>query len=381
MKKLTQIFYILFLINNLLHAQTMIEETLMHEGEVREYTIYIPTNYNENEMVPLLFNFHGGSGNIDSQIAISDMRPLAEEAGFILVYPQALEDPNDGGSTNWTHKQPTMHDDTRFVEAMIEEISAQYFIDYKRIYACGYSNGGEFCFELACRLSNRIAAIGVVARSMFIDTFNECAPSHPTAVMTIHGTKDDYEGISWLGTLFYVSLDDTNEFWSTYNNTDTSPIINQLPDSNSSDASTVEQQVWLNGDGCVSVEHLKVIDGGHDWPGSFGNMDIDANERIWIFLSQHDLTGRIDCTTSFDDASANEGEQFNISPNPFNNHLTLTRMGTSPINYEIISTSGVVLLKGQLTETEVMIDTSKLPANLYLLRIGSSFTKILKTEW
>ena len=37
----------------------------------------------------------------------------------------------------------------------------------------------------------------------------------------------------------------------------------------------------INGDNCVSVEELKVHDGGHDWPGAFGNMDILADEEIW----------------------------------------------------------------------------------------------------
>ena len=380
MQKQINIIYTLFLLSNLCYAQQTIEETLLHESELRQYTIYIPSNYTGENMVPLLFNFHGGAGDIASQLAISDMRPLAEQDGFIVVYPQALEDPNDGGSTNWTHKQPTTHDDTRYVDAMIEKISAEYFIDYKRVYACGYSNGGEFCFELACRLSDKIAAIGVVARSMYIDTYNECSPTHPTAVMTIHGTKDDYEGISWLGTLYYVSLEDTNQYWATFNNTDPAPITNQLPDLNTNDETTVERFTWENGDACVSVEHLKVIDGGHDWPGTFGNMDIDASDEIWNFVSKHDLTGRIDCTTSIDDAYANELELLKVYPNPFKDHLIVTRKKDIPVNYEIITIDGQVFSKGFLTKEESTVNTSLLPPNLYLLRIGSSINKILKTK-
>ena len=43
---------------------------------------------------------------------------------------------------------------------------------------------------------------------------------------------------------------------------------------------------WINGDGCVSVEELKIINGGHDWPSplsSWGNQDINANIEIWNF--------------------------------------------------------------------------------------------------
>ena len=35
----------------------------------------------------------------------ADFRLISDTAGFILVYPQALEDPNDGNSTSWMHKE------------------------------------------------------------------------------------------------------------------------------------------------------------------------------------------------------------------------------------------------------------------------------------
>jgi hypothetical protein len=46
------------------------------------------------------------------------------------------------------------------------------------------------------------------------------------------------------------------------------------------------------------VEELKVIGGGHDWPGSFGNMTIDANIEIWKFVSRYDINGLIGCITT-----------------------------------------------------------------------------------
>ena len=65
----------------------------------------------------------------------ADFRSIADTSGFILIYPQALEDPNDDNSTNWLHKEPTDHKDIFFIEALIEEITTQYNIDTERIYA------------------------------------------------------------------------------------------------------------------------------------------------------------------------------------------------------------------------------------------------------
>jgi polyhydroxybutyrate depolymerase len=49
----------------------------------------------------------------------------------------------------------------------------------------------------------------------------------------------------------------------------------------------------LNGDNNVEIEHYKVINGGHGWPGVLGNMDINSNFIIWNFVSQFDINGKI----------------------------------------------------------------------------------------
>ncbi len=307
--------------NVLLFAQQQLDCTIFYDGNEREYTLYIPEIYSEDTPAPLIFNFHGGGGDIESQIYVSDMRPLSDDHGFLLVYPQALPDPNDGGSTNWMHKEPTDVDDIYFVEAMIDALADEYNVNEDRVYGCGYSLGGEFTFDLGCRLNDRIAAIGVVARTMQTNTYNNCSPVHPTAVLTILGTDDaisPYEGFWWGGEQYYTSADELNEYWTNFNNTDQYPTITPLPDIAPNDGSTVELHQWNNGDNDVSVYHFKVIGGGHDWPGTFGNMDIIANDEIWNFVSQFDVNGLI--YTSADEMEIVPNNNFKLSnfPNPFN---------------------------------------------------------------
>lgn len=377
--KNTLLFALLFLISiTTLTAQQLLNKTLVHDGETREYTVYIPANYQGDENVPLIFNFHGGGGDIAGQIYVSDMRPMADTAGFIVVYPQALPDPNDGGTALWTHKEPTEVDDVFFVAAMIDALADEYMIDENRVYACGYSNGGEFTFELACRLSHRIAAIGVVARSMFIDTYNECSPSHPMGVLTIHGTEDDYNGITWAGVTYYISLDDVNSYWSSFNNTDSNPLVTPLPNTNSGDGSTVEHYAWRNGEACVSVEHLKVINGGHDWPGTFGNMDIDASLEIWKFVSQYDKNGLIACSTTSVQKENNESQEIAILPNPTKGLVTIQMDLSHNLDYQIYSTIGELLLSGIIDANHKTIDVSYLPNNIYFLKVGNRIVRLVK---
>ena len=138
-------------------------------------------------------------------------------------------------------------------------------------------------------------------------------PTHPTAMMLIPGTIDqnphsNYDGFSYLGTSLYMSVNEITTFWSSYNNTDLNPVVSQLPNTNISDGSTVESRVWNNGDNCVRVEELKVIGGDHDWPGSWGNMDISASDEIWNFVSKFDIYGLIDCNNT-------GNNEININPN------------------------------------------------------------------
>jgi polyhydroxybutyrate depolymerase len=262
------------------------------EGESREYLIHIPISYDSIQSVPLILNFHGWTMSASDQMYVSDMRALSDSEQFILVYPQGTK---LWGSTHWSVGSWTtgsQANDLDFIDALTDQLANNYNLDEERIYACGYSNGGFFSQELACQLSNKIAAIGTVAANMSIQTVNNCDPSHPVPVITISGTMDNvvqYDGSQPEGT---ISHNNTLDYWITFNNMDAEPIISDLQDINIPDGSSVTLYQYLNGDNYVEIEHYKIVDGGHDWPGTFGNMDIDANTVIWNFVSQFDINGK-----------------------------------------------------------------------------------------
>ena len=273
-------------------------EYMFYDGNNREYILYIPSSYNSSQPTPVLFAFHGGTGYADGFMNYeADFRPIADTAGFILVYPQALGDPNDCFNTSWLHKDPTDHKDIFFIEALIDTLSAVYSVDTDRIYACGYSLGGMFSYELACNLNYKIAAISSVSGAAFIGAFGNCDLYHPTAVLTINGTTDNEHPYNDQSGVFFP-VPDISEFWVNHNNTDQTPVVTTIPDYDPTDGSTVERYSWLNGDNCVYVEELKVINGGHQWPGTFGNMDIDASNETWRFVSKFNISGLINCSST-----------------------------------------------------------------------------------
>ena len=268
-----------------------------HDNLNRSYQIYVPASYSVSEPIPLVFNLHGGASTATGYLnSIGDMRPIADTANFIIIYPQATTD--SSGNPTWhlggENSKSTSVDDVGFVSHIIDEVSSIYSVDLERVYVTGFSNGGYLAYEIACLLSNRIAGIGSVAGHMFIDTYNYCDPSHPTPVINIHGTDDFYEGI----TGYYLDQNLSNRYWTEYNNTDTDPVITYIENTNTQDGSTVELHSWLNGDNGISVVHYKVMGGGHSYPNlnpssskGYENGDIDSNSEIWNFLSRYDING------------------------------------------------------------------------------------------
>jgi polyhydroxybutyrate depolymerase len=263
----------------------------------RSYHIYVPASYSDTEPIPILFNLHGGASTAIGYLnSIGNMRPIADTANFIIIYPQATTD--SSGNPTWhlggENSKSTSVDDVGFVSHIIDEVSSIYSVDLERVYVTGFSNGGYLAYEIACLLSNKIAGIGSVAGHMFIDTYNYCDPSHPTPLINIHGTEDFYDGIAG----YYLDQNLSNRYWTEYNNTDPDPVITYIENTNTQDGSTVELHSWLNGDNGISVVHFKVMGGGHSYPNlnsssskGYENGDIDSNSEIWNFLSRYDING------------------------------------------------------------------------------------------
>ena len=382
MKKLFNLSFIIFLAFNLF-GQQQINKTLFFDGQSRSYIIYVPASYNGSVDYPLLFSFHGGGGTSSGFIFVNDMRPIADTANFIAVYPQAAVDPTDG-SNSWLHKTPTTHNDVNFIEAIIDTLSNDYNIDNDRVYACGYSEGGIFSYELGCRLNDRIAAFSSVSGSMLVDAFRvsyynlgNCSPIHPTAVLLIPGTIDSSPHSSYSGFQpYYMSVNDISTFWANHNNTDINPTVTTVPNSNTSDGSTIEKRIWENGDNCVAIQELKVINGGHDWPGSSGNMDINASQEIWKFVSMYDINGLINCGST--DITISSDIDFEIFPNPTSEFITINSLDKKYLSYSIFSIVGKMVMNGSIDKSNPKINISQLEPQLYILMIGGNSYKIIK---
>ena len=133
------------------------------------------------------------------------------------------------GSIAWIDKATSgvPRDETLFIEAIINSISSNYSVDLNRIYACGYSEGGVFSYELY-ELNNKIAGIASVSGSMLSESERsnlgfKLFSQHPTAIMLIPGTSDTnpllYQGccLDWGLDSYYLSVNQITDYWTNYN--------------------------------------------------------------------------------------------------------------------------------------------------------------------
>jgi poly(3-hydroxybutyrate) depolymerase len=57
-------------------------------------------------------------------------------------------------------------DDIKFISELISKLKMNYFIDEKKIFATGISNGGIMCYKIANELSHLVSGIATIASSM-----------------------------------------------------------------------------------------------------------------------------------------------------------------------------------------------------------------------
>jgi polyhydroxybutyrate depolymerase len=290
MRRLLLLSLLVACLSTLANAQETDSLTLNHGDTERYYFLTVPESYSPDEPLPLLLVFHGYTSSARYIRRYSGFDALAEQEGFIAVYPQGtlLDDKTHWNVGGWTLQSTT--DDVDFVETLIDHLTGEYAIDAERIYATGMSNGGYMSFLLGCQVSDRIAAIASVTGSMTTQTYNKCDPERPVPVLQFHGTTDPtvpYEGDErWT-----MPIDDVLMFWKSFNHTKVLPDPQPIPDIDPEDGSTVEHYVYDNANTGIAVEHYKVIGGEHDWFGVRGNKDIQATQIIWEFLSKYDLKG------------------------------------------------------------------------------------------
>ena len=129
---------------------------LEHDGASRSYEIYVPSTYDGSTAVPVVLNFHGFTSSGIGQQENTQMDETAAREGFIVVYPNGLDNSWNAGVCCGRSAETNV-DDVGFTRAVVEDLGARGCIDTARVYATGMSNGGFLSHRLACEADLMIA--------------------------------------------------------------------------------------------------------------------------------------------------------------------------------------------------------------------------------
>ncbi len=285
------VFFLLMKIGDLKEALTPALPTAT-QG-TRKFDLYVPDSYDPNFPTPLVITLHGYSA-LPSQIAqVSHWNDLADEDGFIVLYPQGSGSPTQWLTSGLPENGLPADADVTFISGLIDTLESEYNIDPTRIYVNGHSMGGGMSHVLACALADRVAAVGSVAGA-FSYPEELCNPSRPVPFIAFHGTQDmtvayDNKMTSAYGPA-YPSIPSFMEDWSKRNHCAGSAELPLEGD--------VSITRYTRCDQNAEVILYSIVGGGHTWPGDTSDLyeslgyttqQIDATRLMWQFFKEHPL--------------------------------------------------------------------------------------------
>jgi polyhydroxybutyrate depolymerase len=272
------------------NVQALEYGTIQDGGIQREYIYYHPGSAPPN--CPLVFVCHGYTGSAEGIMNYSEFNQLADEYGFAVCYPQGIED--GGGNTffnvGYDFQNNETVDDVAYLQNLNSYFQNAYSLDADKVFCTGMSNGGDLCYMLACQASETFRGVAPIAGMIMQDIMDDCNPTSEVSILEVHGTQDnvtyfdgDPNNIDGWGA--YPSIPETITF---FNNLFGLQLISteDFPNINTNDGSTVSSEKYGSSNSCTEVWLYTVSGGGHDWPGAYGNMDIEASREAWLFFDQ-----------------------------------------------------------------------------------------------
>ena len=257
---------------------TALRDSVDVDGRTRTYTVAGPADGKPERDLVLIFHGSRQTGAKHRDFTGKAFDALTAGGTAVVAYL-------DGYKGNWNDARRESRfparreniDDIGFTRAVIEKLTQTHRIDPRRVFAAGYSNGGQMVMRLVHEAPGLIAGATVIAATMPAPEgfLAADAPPAPMPVLLIHGTKDPI--ISYLGgempwwarTLFKVggralSAPETAAYFASRNGITGAPAVRTLP--GSATGTSVEITEFRHDDR-PAVTLYTVHGGGHTIPG------------------------------------------------------------------------------------------------------------------
>ena len=171
----------------------------------RFYKLYLPACY-RGQALPLVVMLHGCKQTPDDFAAGTRMNQLADEYGFIVVYPAQAWRANVERCWNWFRHRDQQRDggEPAIIAGITRQVIARYRADPRRVYIAGLSAGGSMAAIMAATYPELYAAVGIhsglpyavargaatAAAAMRWKRLGAAAPPPPIPTIIFHGDSD-----------------------------------------------------------------------------------------------------------------------------------------------------------------------------------------------
>jgi poly(hydroxyalkanoate) depolymerase family esterase len=131
-----------------------------HAGS-RAYKLYVPALAMEASR-PMVVMLHGCTQSADDFARGTQMNRLAEENGFLVLYPEQAASANVSKCWNWFQPQDQERDkgEPSLIAGMVTEVARTHGIDQRRIFVAGLSAGAAMAVVLGETYPDLFAAVG-----------------------------------------------------------------------------------------------------------------------------------------------------------------------------------------------------------------------------
>jgi poly(hydroxyalkanoate) depolymerase family esterase len=288
------------------------------------YFVYMPKTSPVKSPLPLIIMLHGCTQTAEDFAASTAMNLLAEQYGFVVLYPQQTLTCNYKRCWNWflpANQHRGSGEPARIVGMMksLRQKSAPLTIDPTRIYVAGFSAGGCMATILGATYPDFFAAIGVhsglayQAATNVKGAFDTMAHGGPDPLLRGHaaymamgdfsrvvptivfqGTKDttvipangDQVMQQWMQTNHLAA----NEAYTVDFNDPTHVTSGQIADGHAYVVAT-----WNGNNGDTQQVYWKIGNLGHAWSGgNFASSHTDprgpsASAEMYAFFMAHSM--------------------------------------------------------------------------------------------
>ncbi|QAY75097.1 PHB depolymerase family esterase [Sphingosinicella sp. BN140058] len=127
----------------------------------RAYKIYIPSRPARSPA--LIVMLHGCTQSADDFAAGTGMNAVAEERGFLVVYPEQPSSANASKCWNWFNVADQARDggEAALLAGITRAVIAAHHVDPNKVFVAGLSAGGAAAAILGARYPDLFAAVGV----------------------------------------------------------------------------------------------------------------------------------------------------------------------------------------------------------------------------